>query len=146
LRLGGINNVRPHHAHTENEEELSAEEQQKLWGFVERYLEEVAPIHWLNWHGRCQDDAAKERVSAVLFYDGHLRDVTDPVVKQEVLETVRHEPAMMQLVISDLAEEVEKHDNNDPAALPCAPVNGSPIDLGEIPLKATGAVPSPPPK
>ena len=98
------------------EEELRAEDEQKLWGFVERYLEEVAPIHWLSWHGRCQDEDARKRISTVLFHDGHLRDLTDPTVKQEVLEAVRHEPAMMQLVIADLAEEVPKHEKKNPAA------------------------------
>ena len=91
-------------------------EEQKLWEYVEAYLRDCAPIHWLSWTGRCQDEDARKRVQLVLFCDGGLRDLTDAAVKREVLDTIRQEPAIMQLVIADLAEEVAKYENSDTAA------------------------------
>ena len=91
-------------------------EEQKLWEYVEAYLQGCAPVHWLSWTGRCQDEDARKRVELVLFRDGGLRDMTDVAVKREVLDVIRQEPAMMQIVIADLAEEVAKYEKDEPVA------------------------------
>lgn len=91
-------------------------EEQKLWDYVEAYLQGCAPVHWLSWHGRCQDEDTRKRVTLVLFRDDGLRDLTDPAVKREVLDAIRQEPAMMQIVITDLAEEVAKYEKDKPVA------------------------------
>ena len=99
-----------------DEAELSEEEEQKLWGYVEAYLQERPPVHWLSWTGRCQDEAARKRVELVLFRNGRLRDLTDAAVKREVLDAIRQEPSIMQLVIADLAEEVAKYEKTETVA------------------------------
>ena len=83
-------------------------EEQKMWKFIEAYLQERPPVYWAAWWGRCQDETARKRVESVLFQNGGLRDLTDLKVKQAVLDVIRQEPAMMQLVIADFAEEVAR--------------------------------------
>ena len=91
-------------------------EEQKMWRFIEVYLKKVPPVFWVTWCGRCQDEAARKHVESVLFHDDSLRNLTDAAVKREVLDAIRQEPAMMQIVIADLAEEVAKYEKDEPVA------------------------------
>ena len=85
------------------------DENQKLWGYIEKYLEACAPVHWLIWVSKCSDPEAKKYIESVLFKDGGLRDLTNASVKKEVLDAIRQTPHVMQIVIKDLANEVQKH-------------------------------------
>jgi hypothetical protein len=76
---------------------------------VEAYLQNCAPIHWVNWASRCPDPDAKMLLESVLYEGGGLRDLTNAGVKAEVLEVISQSPAIMELVIADFAEEVRTH-------------------------------------
>jgi hypothetical protein len=90
---------------------MSPKEQELEWlrQKVEAYLQNCAPVHWLNWASKCPDLSDKKLIESVLFANGHLRDLTDAGVKAEVLKVFSQSAAMMQLVIAELAEEVRTH-------------------------------------
>jgi len=89
------------------------DEDQKMWAHIEKYLEACAPVHWLIWVSRCSDSEAKKQIESVLFKDGGLRDLTNASVKKEVLDAIRQTPHLMQIVIKDLANEVQQHTGED---------------------------------
>jgi hypothetical protein len=92
------------------------EEEQKMQEYIEAYLQASPPVFWVDWCGRCHDKAARQSVESVLFRDEVLRDLTDPVVRLEVLEAIRQQPSMMELVIADaddLVEEIVKYGKTD---------------------------------
>ena len=74
--------------------------------FVDAYIRRSQPIHWVNWMARCNDSRAKEGMQTVLFRGGELRDLTDSDVREQVLEVICATPAVLELVLDDLAEEV----------------------------------------
>ena len=83
------------------------EQEQQLREYVEAFLQASPPVFWVDWCGRCQDRVARESVESVLFRDDVLRDLTDPVIKQAVLEAIRQHPSMMKLVMKDADDIVE---------------------------------------
>jgi len=85
-----------------------AKEHSEARRLVGRYLQHSKPIHWVNWASRCPDQQAKAQLEKALFQGGSLRDLTDPVVKSEVLEAISAAPAILDLVIADLAEEMRR--------------------------------------
>lgn len=90
----------------DNGEECTEEEEYALRSHIEAYLHGCAPVHWVNWKYKCKDADARRSLESVLFEDGRLRDLTDATVKAEVLEVISQSPALMEVVIADLAEEV----------------------------------------
>jgi len=77
---------------------------------IEIYLASSRPVYWLRWHSKCIDPDARHALGSALFKDEYLRDLTDPIVRGEVLEVFYQFPALMELVIADLADELP----NDP--------------------------------
>ena len=77
-----------------------------MW--IEEYLRRSAPVRWVNWILKCPNRDARRRLESVLFENGFLRDLTDPDVADEVVRAILGAPAVMDLVIADLAEEVGK--------------------------------------
>ena len=81
--------------------------------YVETYIGHSQPIHWVNWMTRCGDLQSKEALQAVLFENGHLRDLTNQNVRREVLGTIANTAPILELVIADLAEELRALENAD---------------------------------
>ena len=74
---------------------------------IEAYLLRSAPVRWVNWISKCPDPQTKRDLEFVLFEDGRIRVLTDPKVADEVLNAIYHAPPVMELVIADLAGEVD---------------------------------------
>jgi len=83
---------------------------------IELFIRRSQPIHWVNWMTRCSDREAKEKMKSVLFENGHLRDLTDFSVKEEVLHAVLTNEAIFELAIDDLAELEALEAENNPSA------------------------------
>src|SRR5882724_2130419 len=82
------------------------DEDEQAWYFVEKYLHNSKPVQWVNWMARCNDEKAKTLLKSTLFEDDALRDLTDPRVKEEVMEVISETSALLELVIADFAEEL----------------------------------------
>lgn len=84
------------------------DEEAELQMCVEEYLRRSAPVRWVNWISKCPDPEARKQLEAVLFDNGFLRDLTDLKVADDVVRAILGVPSVMDLVIADLAEEVER--------------------------------------
>ncbi len=84
------------------------DEEAELRIWIEDYLRRSAPIRWVNWISKCPDPETRTELESVLFEDGFLRDLTDLKVADEVVRAILGVPSVMELVIADLAEEVNR--------------------------------------
>ena len=91
-------------------------EEHEMRRLIEAFLQNCAPVHWVNWSSRCPDPDAKNLLDSALFEGGGLRDLTDARVKTEVLGVISQSSAIMELVIADFAEEVRTHTGEAPAS------------------------------
>ncbi len=87
---------------------------EKIRELIGDYIENCQPIHWVSWMTNCADPDGKRQLESVLFENGSLRNLTDPNVREEVLNTVRTTPSILEVVIRQLAEEVEAQAKDAP--------------------------------
>lgn len=84
------------------------EEDARLRSSTEEYLRRSAPVRWVNWISKCPDPETRKELECVLFENGHLRDLTDQKVADRIVRAILNVPSVMELVLTDLAEELER--------------------------------------
>jgi hypothetical protein len=90
------------------------EELEWLRPMIEAYLQNCPTTQWLNWAGKCPDPAEKKSIESVLFQNGYLRDLGNAAVKADLLKVFSQCPALMELVITEITQEVRTHTGEAP--------------------------------
>jgi hypothetical protein len=78
------------------------------------YLEGTYPVQWAAWWGRLPDGQAKLQLSSILFDENDsLRDLTDPMIRRQVVELVLDDSSLSQLVLAEIASALSNSPRDD---------------------------------
>lgn len=84
--------------------ELSDAEVERL---LAAFLKNSLPVEWVDWMYRCKELEAKEALRSALFTGDQLNRLTDPNVRTQVFRVITETPALRDLVLQQISQEIE---------------------------------------
>src|SRR5947208_3875777 len=84
---------------------------EELGKVVLAFLEHTLPIEWVDWMYKCTDSESQNKLREALFDGDRLKSLVDPSVRSKALEVINTTPALRELVIRQIVQELEKEHN-----------------------------------
>ena len=75
---------------------------------IRGYIHRTFPVQWVNWMSTVEDSRAREELGKVLFNGDELMDLTDPMVRENVIDCVLRHQSLTAMVDKECSAAINK--------------------------------------